>query len=376
MQERYSKIMEEWFLMEPLLFQVMCTHELAINGLITCPLRAGRKKVEYNPDIVKEMTDAALEEAMRAEAVRILLRHPYERRPDGCSLKSMGHASNIVIGDNYSHHKLRMTTPADMGLKSGMSYEWYAREVEEKFGNDDESNGDGNGSGDASLKNSEYADLAGLWEEDELMVQTINGIISSTKEWGSLSGNFAERLKGTLKARINWRHVFSGFRASILSSRRKLTRMKPNRRTGFDNMGSTQQFDSKLLIAVDVSGSITSKSLMRFYGVINSAFKYGFKMVDVIQFDCGVSTVCTLKRVIREATIMGRGGTSFQAPIDYAHEKGYDGLIILTDGFAPAPTLPLGFRTSLLWVCENEECYNTHRHWMERLGRVCTMQIQ
>ena len=76
MQERYSKIMEEWFLMEPLLFQVMCTHELAINGLITCPLRAGRKKVEYNPDIVKEITDAALEEARRAAPVRILLRHP------------------------------------------------------------------------------------------------------------------------------------------------------------------------------------------------------------------------------------------------------------------------------------------------------------
>ena len=140
-------------------------------------------------------------------------------------------------------------------------------------------------------------------------------------------------------------------------------------------MGSTQQFDSRLLIAVDVSGSITSKSLMRFYGVINSAFKYGFKMVDVIQFDCGVSTVCTLKNVIREATVMGRGGTSFQEPIDYAHENGYDGLIMLTDGFAPAPTLPRGFRTSLLWVCENEECYNTHRHWMERLGRVCIMQF-
>ena len=58
MQERYSRIMEEWFLMEPLLFQVMCTHELAINGQIACPLRAGRKKIEYNPDIVKEMTDA------------------------------------------------------------------------------------------------------------------------------------------------------------------------------------------------------------------------------------------------------------------------------------------------------------------------------
>ncbi len=382
MQERYSKIMENWFLMEPALFQVLCTHELSINAMMECPLRSGRKRLEYNPDLVGEMSDTALEEAMRAEAVRILMKHPYERRPDGCSQKAMGLASNIVIGDNYQHHKLRMPTPQDMGLKNGMSYEWYANEVEEKFGNDGGGKSDGdddgeNGSsgGEGSIP-SEYSDLAGLWEEDDLMVQTINGIISSTKEWGSLSGSLAERLKATLKAKINWRHILSGFRASILSSKRKLTRMRPNRRTGFENMGSTQQFHSRLLIAVDVSGSITTKSLMRFYGVVNSAFKYGFKSVDVIQFDCGISTVHTLRNVIRQPSILGRGGTSFQEPIDFAHNENYDGLIILTDGYAPEPAIPTGFRTSLLWVCLDEECYTQHKHWMSRSGRVCTMQIQ
>ena len=382
MQERYSKIMENWFLMEPALFQVLCTHELSINAMMECPLRSGCKRLEYNPDLVGEMSDTALEEAMRAEAVRILMKHPYERRPDGCSQKAMGLASNIVIGDNYQHHKLRMPTPQDMGLKNGMSYEWYANEVEEKFGNDGggKSDGDGDGEngssgGEGSIP-SEYNDLAGLWEEDDLMVQTINGIISSTKEWGSLSGSLAERLKATLKAKINWRHILSGFRASILSSKRKLTRMRPNRRTGFENMGSTQQFHSRLLIAVDVSGSITTKSLMRFYGVVNSAFKYGFKSVDVIQFDCGISTVHTLRNVIRQPSILGRGGTSFQEPIDFAHNENYDGLIILTDGYAPEPAIPTGFRTSLLWVCLDEECYTQHKHWMSRSGRVCTMQIQ
>ena len=382
MQERYSRIMEEWFLLEPALFQVLCTHELSINAMMECPLRSGRKKLEYNPDLVSEMSDTALEEAMRAEAVRILLKHPYERRPDRCSHKAMGLASNIVIGDNYAHHRLRMPTPKDMGLQSGMSYEWYANEVEEKFGNNgsdkssagEETEGNNN-EGGTSIP-AEYTDLAGLWEEDELMVQTINDIISSTKEWGSLSGTLAEKLKATLKAKINWRHVLSGFRASILSSNRKLTRMRPNRRTGFENMGSTQQFHSRLLIAVDVSGSISSKSLMRFYGVVNSAFKYGFRSVDVVQFDCGISTVHTLKNVIHEPSIMGRGGTSFQEPIDFAHKEGYDGLIILTDGYAPPPVTPPGFRTSLLWVCLDEECYTQLKHWMSRSGRVCTMQIQ
>lgn len=368
--------MECWFLTEPALFQVLCTHELSANSHIGCPVRSGKKRLEYNPLTVQEMTDTALEEALRAEAVRILLKHPYERTPDGCSRQSMGLASNIVIGDNYRHERLNIENPQTIGLKKGMSYEWYARKIEEmNGGKDGDIESDGEGEGMNADGKEKYSELAELWEEDELTAQMINGIISSIKDWGSLSGGFAEKLKSTLKAKINWRNVFSGFRASILSSKRKLTRMRPNRRSGFDNMGSVRCFDTKLLIAVDVSGSITSKSLKYFYGVINSAFKYGFETVDVLQFDCGVSKVQTLKHVIRETTVLGRGGTSFQEPVDYAHKQQYDGLIILTDGYAPAPTIPEGFRTSLLWVCEDEECYAAHKNWMRRTGRVCVMQI-
>ena len=66
----------------------------------------------------------------------------------------------------------------------------------------------------------------------------IDGIIENTRSWGSLAGAFAEKLKASAKARINWRNVLSGFRSSILSTKRKLTRMRPNRRTEFENMGS------------------------------------------------------------------------------------------------------------------------------------------
>ena len=376
MQERYSHILEQWFIMEPPLFQVLCIHELVPNEQMTCPLRSGRKKLEYNPLIVCEMSDAALEEALRAEAVRLLLKHPYERRPEGCSQKSMGLASNLVVGDNYTHPRFRIETPQDMGLKRGMSYEWYAREVEkqeENGGGSSEDDGDNPEPNQAS--GDKHKDLAELWEEDELTVQLINGVIASTKSWGSISGNFAEMLTNSLKAKINWRNVFAGFRASIISSKRKLTRMRPNRRTGFDNMGSVRQFDTKLLVAVDVSGSISTESLKYFYGVINSAFRYGFDSIDVVQFDCGISSVMNLKKVVKEMGVFGRGGTSFQEPIDFAHKNGYDGLVMLTDGYAPEPHIPDGFKTGLLWVCENQSCLDHHKSWMEKSGRTCVMQI-
>ena len=350
MRERITRILERWFISEPALFQVLCTHSIEENASMPCPVRSGARKVEYNPDFVKEMSDEALDQALRTEAIRILLKHPYQRKPDACSQQAISVGSNLTIGDNYQFGSLHMEQPGDYDLPTGREYEWYSRRIQELL--PPEADGDGNGAGNGNDTRGQGGDgdprtdrlsdnadknsaLSELWDEDDLAVVMIDGIIESTKDWGSLAGNFAEQLKASAKARINWRNVLSGFRASILSTKRKLTRMRPNRRTGFDNMGSIRRFDTKVLVAVDVSGSISSSDLSYFYGVVNSAFRYGFTAVDVIQFDAGVRVVQSLKKVLRDVIAVGRGGTSFQEPIDYANENGYDGLVILTDGYAP-----------------------------------------
>lgn len=73
MQERYTHILERWFITKPPLFSVLCLHELVQNAQMSCPLRSGRKKLEYNPDIVREMSDDGLEEALRALVERMVL---------------------------------------------------------------------------------------------------------------------------------------------------------------------------------------------------------------------------------------------------------------------------------------------------------------
>ena len=392
MKERITQVLERWFISEPALFQVLCTHSIEENASMPCPVRSGARKVEYNPAFVDEMSDQALDQALRTEAIRILLKHPYQRKPDACSQQAIAVGSNLTIGDNYLFGSLHIEHPADYDLPVGREYEWYSRRIQELL--PPEADGDGNGagdgddargrgSGDGDSRADRLADnadrnsaLSELWDEDELTVAMIDGIIESTKDWGSLAGNFAELLKASAKARINWRNVLSGFRASILSTQRKLTRMRPNRRTGFDNMGSIRRFDTRVLIAVDVSGSISSSDLSYFYGVVNSAFRYGFTAVDVIQFDAGVRVVQTLKKVMRDVAVLGRGGTSFQEPIDYANENGYDGLVILTDGYAPEPIIPDNMRCKLVWVCNDRSSYENSHRWMEKSGRVCIMELK
>ena len=361
--DRINKAVERLFVKEPALFAVICSHEIVANDRMRCPVRSGCGRIEYNPGFVKEMSDTALEEALKTEAIRILLKHPYERRPDGCCGAAIAIGSNITIADNYPFSRFYMKTPADYGLKGGQAYELYSRQIQDMGEDDPMTDGDAN------------TDLSELWDEDSLQVAMINSLIDNIKDWGSLSGNMAELIQASAKASIDWRKVLAGFRAQVLTMDRRLTRMRPSRRTGFDNMGSLRRFTSKLLVAVDVSGSIPSESISKFLGVINSAFRYGISEVEVIQFDATVIGSMTLTHAMKETIAVGRGGTSFQAPVDYAAKHDFDGLVILTDGYAPEPVIPQGFHTHILWVCEDEACYEDHHEWMKKTGRVCTMQL-
>ena len=79
---------------------------------------------------------------------------------------------------------------------------------------------------------------------------------------------------------------------------------------------------------------------------------------------------------MRDVAVLGRGGTSFQEPVDYAHEEGYDGLVVLTDGYAPEPVIPAGMRCKVVWVCNNRNSYEHAHRWMEKSGRVCIMELR
>jgi len=290
---------------------------------------------------------------------------------------------------------LPLLSPEYFHLQHDMPFEWYVRKIEEMLdeadveseqGEQGERSDRSNQSdlNDRSDRNSridqsildEAAARSELWEEDEMRAQEINDIIEKMNAWGSIPGNMVQQIQASTKARIDYRKIMQGFRASVLSNTMRLTRMRPNRRTGFQQMGSIRKFDTKLLVAVDVSGSISDSMLSHFYSVINKFFKYGINEIDCVQFDCELGEVKSLRKASRTVEIFGRGGTSFQPVFDYLAEHNiYDGLIILTDGFAPHPNMDDSITAKILWVCENEKSYNLCKDWMQLYGRVCWMYL-
>ena len=379
MLERISRITERWFLSEEALFSVFCTHRMAENSGMACHVRVGKGVIEVNPDLCEDISDKELEERLRVEVIRILLKHPYDRQPDGCSITARALGSNCVIGDSYRLQRVEMEKPADFRLPSKGHFEFYARCIQkllQKMGlgqSDGDSGADGQ-QGESGF-GKEYADIAANWQQDELMAAQVNEIIQNVKSWGSLPGKLVEEIMASTKARVDYRKILAGFRATILSEKRKLTRMRPNRRSGFDAMGSRYDFTTRMMIGVDCSGSISTDDLRNFYSTINRFFQYGIQQIDVVQFDTELGEVQTLLKASENIKVIGRGGTCFQPFIDFvAKHPEYDGALIYTDGYASQPTIPANMRTPLCWVLRSEKELKEHESWMRKSGRVCVIE--
>ena len=441
-RQRIRTIAARWFITEPAYFMLYCTHHLEENPNMLCELRAGEGRLEFNPSLLATLRDEELEERMRIEFIRVFLKHPYERRPEGVLRHTLYEASDMVLDGNYVFTYSQLTQPKAYKLPQSQSYEWYLSHIpmskssqpeKGQGGQEPESTGTANsqdhqhdssnqaqGGGGTGGDNGQeeksdgkdkgkqsggsphgdpepaeaseqteqhpisreqrYASAAGLWDEDQGWQTQINDVISNVKDWGSIPGNVQELIKASTRARIDYRQALRGFRTSIISTRRHLTRMKPSRRYGFHQMGSTYAFSTSLLIAIDTSGSVSSQMLANFFSVVVKFFRYGIEHIDVIQFDAQVYEPPLTLRQAKQGMVFqtyGRGGTDFQIVFDYlAQHRHYDGLLILTDGYALEPTMARGIGTRVLWVCESAEAYQEHHHWMEHSGRCCYLNLK
>ena len=371
--ERIKTISQDWFLTEPLMFSVLCTHAIKRNDNMGCDMRCGKGVIEFNPDRLEHFDDNHLALRLKAEVLRIILKHPYQRQPYNPRRDVMRLSSDMTLSDHLDGmDSVGLEPPRIFNVPRDQAFEQYyslmAGQVMQlelsQDGNgiplmmpgegDSEADGDSCDLTDSMLS----ADAgASLWEEDELMTEKVNHEIENAQrcnQWGSISGDLKSLIESTLISKQNFRAILSQFRASILSTKRHLTRMRPNRRYGFDAMGSQYAYSTRLLVAVDVSGSVPDTDIKKFLAVINRFFKQGIERIEVIQFDSKITTEkpMLLKQATNGIRVIGRGGTNFQPAIDFYYEHDeYDGLVFLTDGYAARPTVPDDKRHKpLAWI--------------------------
>jgi len=249
--------------------------------------------------------------------------------------------------------------------------------------------GDGNcipqlGIGDLMENGNEALDRHKFWEEFEKMSEgerkiaeyQANRIIKQTterlkhkyKNFGNLPAGLAEKLAEILKdmePRFNWRRVLRLFATSSNSTFIKNTIRRPSRRYG-TVPGIKIKRRNRLLVAIDTSGSIQQDELIDFFSEIYFIWRQGAE-IEIVECDVTIHKAYTYTGT-PPVEVHGRGGTSFDAPIEYGNQKSRpDALIYFTDGCAPKPmVLP---RFPVLWIISSNGIRQEDKIWDELPGK-------
>ncbi len=417
-EKRLSAIIKNWFITEPLLFSVVTTHHLVMNDALTVPMRTGRHCIEFSELLTKELSEPELTDFLKIEAYRILLKHPYARQPYKANPTALQLASDVILSkyftppsgietagvvylksqawrfstldfplgkrwadtDELRFYQRNLQVDRATGLLKtvdDLTFEqWYKRLL---FLIRETSAGGGEASGAGALSDYDLTavtESAELWQEDENAQNQINDKIKKAEieeGWGETGGNLQRQLAEDIDFSFDYRRALTRFRANIVSVNRRLTRMKPSRRYGFAAMGSRYERKADILIAVDVSGSITDESFARFYHAIkNFFFLKIIENIDLIFFDVNLKNTSPIKftKNLSLSEITGRGGTNFQPPIDYFLENRsrYSGMIIFTDGEGEVPKIKHSTGNSaILWILDSSLAWEKSRWWIESL---------
>jgi predicted metal-dependent peptidase len=192
----------------------------------------------------------------------------------------------------------------------------------------------------------------------QLMQNNINAILKQTAEQvekmrGTIPGNLVsiiEKLNEKKPEIFNWKAYFRRLLGSIYDVNIKSTRRKESKR--FEGAAGIQHRKKvSILVAVDTSGSVSDSELQEFFSEIDYVCKAGAR-VTLIECDTRINSITEYdgKKIPQ---IHGRGGTSFNPPVDYyaEHRKEYASLIYFTDGEAPLPDKnPSG----MVWVITSD----------------------
>ena len=188
----------------------------------------------------------------------------------------------------------------------------------------------------------------------QLIKNNINSIVVATaeqveKQCGSIPANLRETIEKLRQKKpevFNWKAYFRRLLGSIYDVNIRSTRRKQSKR--FEGAAGIQHRKKvSILVAVDTSGSVSSKELQDFFSEIEYIYKAGAR-ITILECDTRINKVVEYDgKHIPE--VVGRGGTDFNPPVEWyiKHKKDYASLIYFTDGEC---SLPKKNPSGMVWV--------------------------
>jgi predicted metal-dependent peptidase len=320
----------------------------------------------YNPGFFEKLPDEQRLGVLKHEFLHLLLDHCLGRSPDGRKInRRWNFATDLAINSHLIGELPDSALfPAKFGYPPGLSAEDYYKRLEQdkqdEKGSDGKCNGQhaqGGEGGDAppcdgSCGNFDSHDGWGEGNvpEDiksiarerlrEVMAKATNDANSSRGGgWGSVPGDIRKDILRFINGTIDWKAVLRAFIGSSQRSNKSNSIKRINRRFPYIHAGRKTARTAHIAISIDQSGSVSDELLTAFFSELNGLSKLA--TFTVIPFDTRVDEKLIYewkKGAKHKCERVMNGGTDFDAPTAYVNKAGtFDGHIVLTDMYAPAP---------------------------------------
>jgi len=185
--------------------------------------------------------------------------------------------------------------------------------------------------------------------EDILVRAQIQSKMQGDKA-GSIPGDIEIFLNKILNPKLPWqtilRKYLQVFNKTDYSFKRPNRRFFPKHH--LPSMYSNSLMD--LVIAVDISGSVSDYDFLVFISEVHAIFKkMKPKKITLIQFDEGIQSIDEIKSLhdLSKLKFTGRGGTNITKVVEWANENKPELLMMFTDGYFKWPQLTT--KANTLW---------------------------
>lgn len=299
----------------------------------------------WNPATVKGWTDAEINGVLIHEVMHLLRRHSRRALPvhELWNVVADMEINDDIKGDNNKDVTLpdKCCLPSDYKLPEGDCAEDYYDHLMKKNVTVVPPPGYGGGSGSDGDKKEWEKDAEGEngndavgEEESNIIIQRVAKAIKHCTEPGSLSAGMKRWAEDELEPKVDWRKPLRSVISHSLDMVRGLLFRSfrfPSRRQDELILPGTAQPNPKVAVIIDTSGSMYDELLSQCLAEIKGLLRVVKNGVTYISGDthtCAKGKTNNVKGVKLE----GGGGTDMGRIIE-ENQKGYDLIIVLTDGY-------------------------------------------
>ena len=351
------------------LFQMSREIRFDISSPTAVNFKGSKYVIYFNPIIFLTLTIKQMESTIKHEILHIVSMHLI--RAKECKVEygtlAINMAMDIVVNTYLDHLPPYATTLEWVNLNYSLKllpfepFEYYVEKIQiaiDLLEEDKDAAEDDSHTGEKIETDYDPEKNHDIWEDssdiDEKTLKEFTEKFIDDSQIGNIP-NYLESMISSLKnskAELPWNLYLKRLMGTVESNQKKtITRRNRRQPDRLDLRGQLRNHKAKIVVALDISGSISDEEFNQAIKEVFSIVKNYNHEITIIECDSEIRRVYKVKSVKDIKDRMNiRGGTKFTPVFEYANNKKVNLLVYFTDGKGEDKLLsiPRGYKT--LWV--------------------------